>query len=938
MRHSFNSMILAIVLAAGNANAQGVQRLRDGVLLRSGDAWLKVAVVSDDIFRVAYARDQTFFDRKNLDISLNRLVEPHWDLATDASGATISTSRVKARIDAATGAISFLDSSGQTILAELPGGHSLEAANVQGVQTFHVREQWLPNADESLYGLGQQQLGLMDIKGYDLDLWQHNGTVVIPFLVSSRGYGILWDNLSYSRFGDPQDFAAIPAAQLVDLHGQAGGLTVGTFTSSDSSTQNPHSSSDIGIGPNGGRPGGVGRNLRNNYRWAGYVMPAVTGDYQFQTFSNGGIKVWIDNRLVINHWRQDWLPWYDRARVHLEAKRPYAIKMEFTCDQGSQVRLTWKPPADNPPTSLWSEVGDGINYYFVYGPELDHVISGYRHLTGQATMIPIWALGLWQSRQRYETAQQSLDVVQGFRSRGIPFDNIVQDWQYWKRDAWGSHQFDPERFPDPAGWIKAIHDLHARLMISVWGKFYTGTDNFKAMQAAGFLYPRNLQEGLRDWIGFPYTFFDAFNPDARKLFWQQIKENLFSKGVDAWWADATEPDLLPTPTLEGQRTHVNPTALGPGSRVLNGYALMTSEALYDGQRAASPNQRVFILTRSGFAGQQRYGAATWSGDTSSTWTAMRKQIDAGLGFCVSGVPYWTMDAGGFSVPGRFASRYPTAADFEEWCELNTRWFEFATFCPLLRSHGEYPFREMWQYGGDKSPAYQAQLKFDRLRYALLPYLYSLAGSVTQDDYTLMRPLVMDFRADARSHRVGDEYMFGPAFLVSPVTEYQSRSRPVYLPPSAGWYDFWSGAAWDGGQTLVAAAPYDAIPIFVRAGSIIPLGPPLQYTTEKPADPITLLVYAGADADFTLYEDEGTNYNYEHGAFAQIPIHWNDASKTLMIGKRQGSFDGMLADRTFNIVLVSKSKPVGFPLTIAPDRTVQFSGAPWVASLGGDNQK
>ena len=354
---------------------------------------------------------------------------------------------------------------------------------------------------------------------------------------------------------------------------------------------------------------------------------------------------------------------------------------------------------------------------------------------------------------------------------------------------------------------------------------------------------------------------------------------------------------------------MHPTALGSGPRMLNAYSLYNSKTVYEGQRAAAPDQRVFILTRSAFAGQQHYGAAVWSGDITSTWTAMRAQIPAGLGISLSGIPYWTMDIGGFSVPPRFAAKKPTKEDAEEWRELNTRWFQFGTFVPLLRAHGEAPFREMWEMGGESHAAYKTHLKFDRVRYRLLPYLYSLAGAVTQQGGTMMRPLVMDFRGDAKARDVSDEFMFGPAFLVSPVTTYKARSRAVYLPAApGGWYDFWSGAVAAAGQTVDVPAPYESMPVHVKAGSIIPTGPELMYTDEKPADPITLWVYAGANGDFTLYEDDGLTYGYEKGAFARIPIRWNDATRTLTIGKREGTFPGMTAARTFDVVLVSKDKP------------------------------
>ena len=477
-------------------------------------------------------------------------------------------------------------------------------------------------------------------------------------------------------------------------------------------------------------------------------------------------------------------------------------------------------------------------------------------------------------------------------------------------------------------------------MISVWPKFYTGIANFTALNAnPGYLYQRNITEMTKDFVyadvvgATPsFTFYDAFNSGARQLYWSQINSNLFSRGVDAWWMDATEPEIVEGPytsiasQINTNQTHMTPTALGSGSRMLNAYSLVNSQAIYEGQRAAAPNQRVFILTRNGFAGQQRYGAASWSGDISATWTALKKQLPAGLGFSLSGIPYWTLDSGGFAVPPRFAAATPTAADTTEWRELNTRWFEYATFLPLLRVHGQAPPREIWQFGGDTSTAYAALLKFDRIRYRLLPYIYSLAGAVTQQAGTILRPLVMDFRGDATARLVGDQFMFGPALLVSPVTSYNTRSRSVYLPSASGWYDLWTGAHLAGGATITAAAAFDSIPVHVRAGSILPVGPELQYTDEKPADPITLYVYGGADGSFNLYEDQGPTYDYESGAFATIPVRWNDSTRTLTIGARSGTFPGMLTSRTFQLILVNATKAVGFSFTPTADKSVTYTGA------------
>ena len=911
---------------AGGAppNPATPEKVADGIVVPVNDTFLKVRVYADNVLRIVCAKDRALFDRQSMITEPRHIAKTDWSLKTENGEAILSTARLQVRVKLTDGAVSFFDAGGKPVLAELPGGRTITPAVVQGEQTFHVRQQWEPNADESLYGLGQRQIGILDIKGWDLDLWQHNTHVVVPLLVSSRGYGVLWDNLSYSRFGDLREFEPIPPDCLMDASGQTGGLTTGTFTPTNpDQLENAHPTNQIAISL-GNRGTGTARGWT---RWQGELVAPVTGDYQLKIYSNGRIKMWLDGKVVMDHWRQGWLTENDQIKVRLEAGHHYPIRIESGGDERSTMKLTWKTPDPDENTSLWSDVSGGVDYYFIYGPALDQVVAGYRSLTGQAPMMPEWAFGLWQSRQHYETSTQSLDVVKEYRRRAIPFDDIVQDWQYWTPNTWGSHQFDPKRFPDPVGWLKELHALHAHVMISVWGKFYTGTSNFNAMQQAGYLYQPNLKEGISDWIGFPYTFYDAFNPGARELFWSQINTALFSKGIDAWWMDASEPDMTPSPpTLEGQLTHMNPTAMGPASRVLNGYPLMNSLAIYQGQRSVKPDQRVFILTRSGFAGTQRYAAATWSGDVSSTWTALRKQIPAGLGYCLSGIPYWTSDSGGYTMESRFSAANPKPADFQEWCELNARWFEFATFCPLTRLHGELKPREPWTFGGDSGLASRTIVKFDQLRYRMLPYIYSVAGEVTLDAGTMMRPLVMDFPNDTKAREITDEYMFGPAFLVAPVTMYEARSRNVYLPSTAGdWFDFWTGASIAGGATLDAPAAYDSMPLFIRAGSIIPFGPELQYTGQKPADPITLFVYAGHDGTFALYEDDGLTYGYEKGAYARIPIKWDDTAKSLTIGKRAGKFPGMLSKRTFNVVLVTRNKPVGFSFTPTADRTVTYRG-------------
>jgi alpha-D-xyloside xylohydrolase len=868
--------------------APKVEKRADGIQIAIDGGFLTLQVKTDAIVRVVFSKDReprvddlVVVGPRNTLSATGALPVPKWDLKTTAAAATLSTAKLRVSVTLTGGTVSFADAAGRPILAETAGGHTLAPVDVQGEPTHHVRQVWRTDAGESLYGLGQRQEGKLDIKGYDLELWQRNTVVEIPFLVSSRGYGILWDNTSFTKFGDLRPFEPLPGVNLVDT-----------------------------------APGERG--------WSGEIVAPATGDYQFQTYSNLGIKVWLDGQLRIDHWKQSWATENDQFKVRLEAGKRYPIKVASS--RGATLRVAWKTPPATADTSLWSEVGEAVDYYFVYGPELDQVVAGYRTLTGQASMLPRWAFGFWQSKNKYNTQAEVLQTLAEFRRRGIPIDSIVQDWQYWKPDSWGTHEFEASRYPDPDAMIRAIHEAHAHFMISVWGKFYPQTEHAKALAAINALYQPTLKNGTLDWLGHNYAFYDAFNAPARRMFWDQVNRALFSKGVDAWWMDATEPDLVQPspPTLESVRRDIDKTAIGTASRVMNAYSLANSAAVYDGQRLAAPNQRVFILTRSGFAGIQRYATVTWSGDITSEWTTLRKQITAGLGFSIAGDPYWTTDTGGYTMRPAFA-RAREGDALDEWRELNARWFQYSTFAPLLRVHGTDRAREMWNIGDEGTPVYQSELKFDKLRYALFPYIYAVAGAVTQDGYTMMRPLVMDFRGDVKARDIADQFMFGPSLLVSPVTEYKARSRQVYLPAGTAWYDFWTGARTPGGQAVTAAAPYDQLPLFVRAGSIVPFGPDQQYIGEKDAGALTLYVYAGANGQFSLYEDDGVSYDYEKRRFSRIPIVWNDRDRTLTIGRRDGSFEGMVSDRTFNVVLVSPGAPSGYLPAAPGGRAVAYRG-------------
>ena len=554
---------------------------------------------------------------------------------------------------------------------------------------------------------------------------------------------------------------------------------------------------------------------------------------------------------------------------------------------------------------ITSEVADAVDYYFFYGPEFDSIIGDYRQLTGQAPLFGKWAYGFWQCKNKFQTQEELLGVAHKYRELHIPVDNIVQDWFWWTN--MGEFKFSA-KYPDPKGMLDDLHANNFHLMISVWPFFYPGSATYADMDKKGFFIDRTKEAAFHPK---GEALYDATNPEARKYYWNLMNHSLFQIGVDAWWLDTVEPE---TEARETNVMVVNKLAIGSGARYANIYPLMTTKGVYDGQRAASDRKRVFILSRSAFAGSQRNAVTAWSGDVHSDWESLRRQIPAGLNYSLSGLPYWTTDIGGFTVNN---------PDDPAYRELFVRWFQFGTFCPIFRVHGTRTTNqnELWSYGAE---AQKILTSFDTLRYELMPYIYSLAWKTTSESYTPMRPLVMEFRTDVRAQNIGDQFLFGPSILVNPVTEPDATSRHLYL-PKAQWYDFWSGRTTQGGKSIDAPVTLDQIPLYVRAGSVIPMGPDVEYAAQKPADPMELRVYRGADSSFTLYEDENDNYDYEKGVHATILIQWNDGAKTLTIGNRQGSFPGMLANRTFRVVFVGENHGVGIGATAQADRVVQYAG-------------
>ncbi|MCG6914144.1 DUF5110 domain-containing protein [bacterium BMS3Abin03] len=601
-------------------------------------------------------------------------------------------------------------------------------------------------------------------------------------------------------------------------------------------------------------------------------------------------------------------------------------------------------------TSFKSDVGNCIDYYFMYGGNADGVIAKMRELTGQVPMFPLWTFGYFQSKERYKGQDELVEVVKKYRELEVPLDGIIQDWQYWGNNyLWNAMDFLNVDFYNPQKMVDDVHKFNAHMLISIWNSFGPKTKQYKDLDKIGAL--MNFQtwpmSGSAKWpprMDYPsgVRVYDPYNPEARDIYWKYLNNGIFTLGMDGWWMDSSEPDHMnyKPSDLDDQ------TYLGSFRKVRNAFPLMTVGGLYDHQRSVTSDKRVFILTRSAFAGQQRYGANTWSGDVVASWDALRQQISAGLNFSLSDIPYWNSDIGGF-----FLWNFPQKLEDVNYCELYTRWIQFGTFCPMMRSHGTDAPREIYQFGRKGDKIYDAIDKFINLRYYLLPYIYSTSWDITANQSTMMRALVMDFANDKNALNLNNEYMFGKSLLVCPVTTpmyskivvhgndttkvgdfSKIKSEEVYLPKGTDWIDFWTGENFKGGQIVTKETPINIIPVYVKAGSIIPIGPKVQYATEKKWDDLEIRIYPGADGEFTLYEDENDNYNYEKGIYSIITFRWDDAKKELTINDRRGSFPGMLIERRFNIVAVGKNKGVGTNSVDNFDKMITYKGKKVIVKL------
>jgi alpha-D-xyloside xylohydrolase len=797
LKHFTFLFFIAFVFLLNNAAcSQLLQKETDGICYtvqkpEGVRQKIRLKAWADNIIQVVVTYREDFSKRESLIITEKPATSPKWSVTENDKVAALSTEKITAQIDKHSSLITFADKSGSTLLSE--SGRTIEAADVCGEKCFHIKQSFKYKNGEFIYGLGSFQDADIALNGKKISLLQKNREDVVPVIVSTGRYGLIWDNYSYSEFNDTRD-----------------------------------------------------------------------GFY------------------------------------------------------------------------LWSEVADEINYFFVYGENIDKIISAYRQLTGVAPMFPKWVYGYIQSKQKYNTQDEIVSVVKGFRDRKFPLDLIVQDWQYWPDKQWGQKSFNRKNYPDPNKMVSDIHNMNAKIIISIWPNMTQGTpDQIELAEINGLL---SDKEHL-----------NVFMPEARQMYWKQIRDNFFSIGIDGWWADCSEGCdtdwIVHSFKLSDKKwTQVCIKYLkdlfGSG-RYINIYPLMHTKGLFEGQRSAASDKRVYILTRSSFAGMQKYAASYWTGDVSANWEEFRMQIPAGLNFCMAGIPYWTTDIAGYFIkhtPGWWFSNgvFEKGQDDEGFKEFYTRWFQFAAFCPLFRAHGaDFP-REPWAFGDPNSKTYATLLKFTNLRYRLMPYIYSLAWKVTNDNYTIMRALPFDFQNDSSTFTINDQYMFGPSFLVCPVVEPlyylpnnikvkdKELTMSVYLPKGAQWFDFWTGKQYAGGQNIKADAAFETMPLYVRSGSIVPMGPFIQYATEK-SDPLEIRIYPGADGEFTLYEDQNDNYNYQKGIYSLISFKWNDAQKTLTIEDRQGQFPGMLQNRSFNIVLVSADTVNGVELNTKPSKKLNYSG-------------
>lgn len=790
--------VLSLLISI-NSKGQSFQKTDLGAKVTVNTMAVEIQFYNSSIVRILKSPEGKSFTKQSLSV-IEAPQKTAFTLKQEGDILTVRTDKLKLNLNIKNGSIVFYDKEDRTLLKEQELGATFTDFDDAGVKTYSVKQSFILDEDEPIYGLGQQQQGKMSKRNISLYMVQNNTEDFVPFFQSVKGYGLFWDNYSPTLFVD-----------------------------------------------------------------------------------------------------------------------------------------------DSIGTSFKSDVGDCIDYYFMVGGNADGVIASMRELTGQVPMFPLWTYGYWQSKERYKSQDELVGVVKKYRELGVPLDGIIQDWQYWGNNyLWNAMEFLNPEFYNPKKMIDDVHGLNAHMIISIWNSFGPETKQYKELDKIGALMDFKTwpESGSEKWPPNPdypsgVRVYDPYNPIARDIYWKYLNAGIFMLGMDGWWMDSSEPDHLDFKPSDFD----NKTYLGSFRKVRNAFPLMTVGGVSDHQRKTSSEKRVFILTRSAFAGQQRYGANTWSGDVVSSWNALKNQITAGLNISLSNIPHWNSDIGGF-----FLWNFPLGLNDPDYRELYTRWIQFGTFCPMMRSHGTDAPREIYQFGTKGNKYYDAIEKSINLRYALLPYIYSTSWAVTANQSSMMRALMMDFASDHQALDINDEYMFGKSLLVCPVTQpmytkiavngvdsvrvedfSQVKTRDVYLPKGSDWFDFWTGENFNGGQTIKSNAPLDIIPLFVKAGSILPIGPRVQYANEKKWDSLEIRIYEGADGEFLLYEDENDNYNYEKGVFSTLLFSWNNEKKILTIGDRKGTFPGMLTNRVFTVTLISKNKDLKSISKGNLEKTVKYSG-------------
>jgi len=797
-------------------------------------------------------------------ILVNKLPVPAFRVTENKDEIQLKTASITVIFNKKTKTLNFKDSKGKIFLSEKTNSRKMTPSAVNGNPCYLVEQGFDSAENEFLFGLGQFQDGHYNLKDISQKLIQVNTQIAVPFLYSNKGYGILWHQYGITEF-NPND-------NLVSL------------TKNEKSSD---SNNEVEVTTTAGTQ----KVSQKQALYSGKFDVEKEGQYSIM-LDLGDMDsrhlVIIDDKTIIDQ-SNLWLPPAVSALVNLN-KGKHSV--QIVCNAANTPKLALRK-TDNS-TTFRSANAKSLDYVVFQGKNSDEIITTYRSISGQAPMLPLWAYGFWQCRERYTSSEHLINTVKEFRKRELPLDVIVQDWQYWGSNGWGVPQFDEKKYPNPPGFIKDLHDLNSHFVISIWSNPDKNSVIGKQYVEKGMYIPNTK------WL-------DYFNPETGKSYWNTLNDNLFSHGVDGWWMDATEPE---NDALVGTTTHQ-----GPGDFYRLTYPLFVSKSVYEGQRKTNAEKRVTILTRSAFAGQQRFGTINWSGDIGGTWDGFKKQIISGMNFTLTGMPYWTTDIGGFFRPG--GGQYKD----EKFHELLTRWFQWGAFSTIFRIHGYQTETEPWRYGQKVEDNMREMLN---VRYELMPYIYSETSKI-KNGSTFMRPLVMDFQDDEKAVSQPYQYMFGKSFLVAPVTESGITDWEVYLPKDSKWFDFWTEKNFEGGQNIKVDAPLNKIPLFVKAGSIIPIGPKVQYANEKKWNDLEIRIYEGANGEFTLYEDEGDNYNYEKGKYATITFKWNDLKKIVTVSEQKGSFSGMIKERKFKVVKVSSKIGKSDTATEKSGKVISYKG-------------